>query len=146
MLANVCLCVRRTHELEFATADVGDVHVVGRRRQIFQLLAGEDVDGNQMNLGVTVLASLGGGHVNDLARAAFDDDVTVLPQGRALHGEGGRGASIGGIEGMLMLLIQSSAVELDFEMARACSGAHTVSVSRLTCASLGFSVDMMKGA
>jgi hypothetical protein len=98
-----------TYELEFATADVGDIHVVGGRREIFQLLAGEDVDGDQVDLSVTVLASLGGGHFDNLAGTTLDDDVTVLPQGRALHGEGGGGASIGGLEGVLMLLIPESA-------------------------------------
>ena len=77
---------------------------MGRWRQVFQLLAGEDVDGNDMNLGVTVLASLGGRHFDDLAWATFDDDVTVLPQGRALHGEGLGGTRVGALEGVLMLL------------------------------------------
>lgn len=93
-----------THKLVLATGDVGDVHVVGGGGEIFELLAGEDVDGDHVDLGVTVLASLGGGHVDNLARAALDDDVTVLPQGRALHGEGGGSASIGGVEGVLVLL------------------------------------------
>jgi hypothetical protein len=75
--------------LVFAANDVGDIHVVGRWGQIFQFLASEDVDGDQVDLGVAVLASLGGRHVDDLAWAAFDDDVTVLSQGGTLHGEGG---------------------------------------------------------
>lgn len=66
-----------------------DVHVVGRGGEILQLLAGEDIDGNKMDLGVAVLAGLGGRHVDDLAGAVLDDDVAVLPQGRALHREGG---------------------------------------------------------
>lgn len=76
---------------------------MGGGGQILKLLASEDVKSNQMDLGVTVLASLGGGHVDDLARAALDDDETVLPQGRALHGVGGRSAGVGGVEGVLML-------------------------------------------
>lgn len=79
----------RTHELVFLATDVGDVHVVGRRAQLFELLRGEDVDGDQVDLGVTVLASLGGGHFDDLAGTVLDDDETVLPQRRTLHGEGG---------------------------------------------------------
>lgn len=63
-----------------------------------------------MHLRVSVLAGLGGGHVDDLARAAcsairtsvtnsflpasenrtLDNDVPVLTKGRALHGEGER--------------------------------------------------------
>jgi len=33
-------------KLVFLTADIGDVHVVGGRAELFKLLAGEDVDGN----------------------------------------------------------------------------------------------------
>ena len=93
----------RTHELVFLAADVGDVHVVGGRAQLFKLLGGEDVDGDQVDLGVTVLSGLGGGHLDDLARAVLDADEAVLPQRGALHGEGGRGTGIGALEGVLML-------------------------------------------
>lgn len=87
--------------------DNGDVHVVGGGRQIFELLASEDINGNDVDLGVTVLSGLGGGHLNDLAWATIDDNVTVLPQGRTLHGEGRRGTGIGALEGVLMLFDSS---------------------------------------
>jgi len=77
---------------------------VGGRAKFFKLLASEDIDGDQMDLGVAVLASLGSRHVDDLAGPVLDHDETVLSQGRALHGESGRGAGIGGLEGVLMLL------------------------------------------
>lgn len=47
-----------TDELVFLAGDVGDIHVVGGRAEIFELLAGKDINGNKMNLGVTVLAGL----------------------------------------------------------------------------------------
>ena len=72
--------------------------------EFFEFLAGEDIDGDQMDLGVTMLAGLGGRHVDDLAGAVLDHNEAVLSQGRALHGKGGRGAGIGGLEGVLMLL------------------------------------------
>ncbi len=75
--------------------------------QIFQLLAGEDVDGGQVDFGVTVFSSLGGGHVDDLAWATLDDNEAVLSQGGTLHGIGGRGAGIGRLEGVLMLKVGS---------------------------------------
>jgi hypothetical protein len=56
-----------------------------------------------VDLGVTVLARLGGGHLDDLAGAVLDDDKAVLPQCGTLHGEGGRGTGIGALEGVLML-------------------------------------------
>ena len=68
---------------------------MGGRAEIFQLLAGEDVDGDEMDLCVAVLAGLGGGHFDNLARTVLDDDEAVLPQGRALHGEGLRGPRAG---------------------------------------------------
>ena len=76
---------------------------MGGWRQIFQLLSREDVDGDDVDFGVTVLASLGGRHFDDLAWAVLDDDVTVLPQGRALHREGLGGTRVGAFEGVLML-------------------------------------------
>ena len=93
----------RTHKLIFATRNVGNIHVVGGWAQIFEFLASEDIDGDEMNLSMTMLASLGSRHVNNLAGTAFDDDVSVLPQGRALHGIGSRGTGIGGVEGVFML-------------------------------------------
>lgn len=62
--------------------------------EFFELLAGEDIDGDKMDLCVTVLTSLGGRHVDDLAGAVLNDDESVLSQGRALHGECGRRTSI----------------------------------------------------
>lgn len=93
----------KTYELVFLAGDIWDIHVVGGRAEIFELLTGEDIDGDKMNLGVTVLASLRGTHLDNLAGAALNDDKAVLPQGRALHWISGRGASIGALKGVLML-------------------------------------------
>jgi len=46
------------YKLEFTAADVGHIHVVGGRAKIFELLAREDVDGDEVDLGVAVLARL----------------------------------------------------------------------------------------
>ena len=91
-------------KLVFATSNIGDLHVVSGWRKIFQLLAGKDIESSQVDLCVTVLASLGGSHIDDLTGATFDDNEAVLPQSRALHGVSGRGASIGALKGVLMLL------------------------------------------
>lgn len=92
-----------SYKLVLLAGDVRDIHVVGGRGQLLELLAGEDVDGDKVDLGVAVLAGLGGGHVDDLAGAVLDDDVTVLAESGTLHGEGGRRTRIGGVEGHLML-------------------------------------------
>jgi hypothetical protein len=94
-----------TYELVLTTGDVRNIHVVSRGGEILVLLAGEDVDGDKVDLGVTVLASLGGRHIDDLARAALDDDETVLAQSRALHGVGGRRTGISRVELKLMLCV-----------------------------------------
>lgn len=62
---------------------------MSRGRDILQLLLGEDIRRDQVDLGVSVLSGLGGGHVNDLAGSALDDDESTLSEGRALHGVGG---------------------------------------------------------
>ena len=76
---------------------------MGGWRKILQLLAGEEINGSQVDLGVTVLAGLGGGHVDDLAWAVLDHNEAVLAQSRTLHRVGERGAGVGGLEGKLML-------------------------------------------
>ena len=81
---------------------------MGGGAEILELLASEDVDGDQVDLGVTVLAGLGGRHVDDLARTVLDHDVATLTQSRALHGVGGGRTSIDGVEGVLMLLYSGS--------------------------------------
>jgi len=90
-------------KLIFLAADVGNVHIVSGWAKVLQLLPGENVNRDKMDLGVTVFASLRRGHFDDLARTVLDDDEAVLPQGRALHRVGGRGTGIGALEGMLML-------------------------------------------
>ena len=91
------------YKLVFLALDIRDVHVVGGGAKIFELLAGEDVNGNEMDLGVAVLAGLGCTHFDDLARAVLDDDESVLAECRALHRVGFGSTGIGAVEGMLML-------------------------------------------
>jgi hypothetical protein len=42
------------------------------------------VGSDQVDLGVTVLSSLGGRHVDDLTGSSLDEDVSTLPAGRTL--------------------------------------------------------------
>jgi hypothetical protein len=92
-----------TYKLVLLALDVWNIHVVGGWAEFFELLASEDINGDEMDLGVTVLASLGGRHIDDLAGTVLDADETVLSQGRTLHWVGLGRASIGGLEGVLML-------------------------------------------
>lgn len=97
------MCGVSSYKLVLLSGDVWHIHVVGRWGQVLQLLASEDINGDQVDLGVTVLAGLRGRHVDNLAWAVLNHNVAVLPQCRALHGERGGGASIGAVEGVLML-------------------------------------------
>ena len=53
-------------ELVLTAGDVRHVHVVRRGRDVFVLAVGEDVDRDEVHLGVAVLTRLRGGHVDDL--------------------------------------------------------------------------------
>ncbi len=92
-----------SYKLVFLASDIWNIHVVGGRAEILKFLTSEYIDGNKMDLGVTVLAGLWGTHLDDFAGATFDDNEAVLSQGGALHRIGGRGASIGALESVLML-------------------------------------------
>jgi hypothetical protein len=87
---------------------------MGRGAEFFELLASEDIDSYQMDLGVAVLTSLGGRHIDNFAGAVLDHNEAVLPQGRALHRESGGSARIGGIEGVLMLLWEPKSASMIF--------------------------------
>lgn len=58
-----------------------------------------------MDLGVTVLTSLGGGHFDNLTGSSLDDNVAVLSQGRTLKRVSQRSTSIGGLEGVVVIVI-----------------------------------------
>ena len=85
---------------------------MGGGAKFFELLAGKDIDSDKVDLSVAVFASLRGRHVDDLAGAVLDHNEAILPQGRALHGEGGRGAGIGGLEGVFMLQDRAISIAL----------------------------------
>jgi len=97
-------------QLEVPTLDVWHLHVVCGWTDIFEFLAGENVKGNHVDFGVTVLAGLGGGHLDNLAGTALDHDESVLPECRALHGEGLGRTGIGG--GEVILFISHCVVEI----------------------------------
>lgn len=63
---------------ELVAGDVGDVDVVGGGTHFFKLLAREDVDTDEVDLGVAVLSSLAGAHFNDTTWTIADDDMSTL--------------------------------------------------------------------
>lgn len=48
----------KTYELVFLAGDIWDIHVVGGWAEIFEFLAGEDINGDEMDFGMAVLAGL----------------------------------------------------------------------------------------
>jgi hypothetical protein len=61
---------------------------VGGRAQVFQLLAGENISSVKMDLGVTVLSGLRGGHIGNLAGTLVDHSISSLLDGRRLKRAG----------------------------------------------------------
>jgi len=82
--AQVCI-ISDVEKSVIGSLDVGDIHVVGGGTDFFILLSSEEVDSNEMDLGVSVLPGLGSAHIHDLAGEPLDDHMTVLAEGGALH-------------------------------------------------------------
>ena len=57
--------------LEVTPVDIGNIHIVRRWTQIVIFLVGEDVNANQVNFSVAVLASFRRGHFNHFARTTL---------------------------------------------------------------------------
>ena len=85
-------------ERVFGTRHVGHVHVVRRAAELLHLLAGEDVEGNEVALRVSVLARLRRRDVDNLAGTSLDADVTALTDAASLHGVRGGRTRVSGFE------------------------------------------------
>src|SRR5438045_7156744 len=101
------------YQLVFSTSDIGNIHVVSRRTEIFILPLSKDlhirhernttysyINSNQVDFSVTVLSSFGSTHVDDLkisnlpllkegiinlTRTSFNKNISILTKCRALH-------------------------------------------------------------
>jgi hypothetical protein len=76
---------------------------VGGGGQVFELFASENIKSDKMDLGVTVLTSLAGAHINDLAWTTLYNNVVILTESRGLHGVGFRGTGCGCLEGFILV-------------------------------------------
>lgn len=89
------------YQLVLSSVNVGDVHVVGGRAEIFVLLLGKDlrvglvcksrdrggyINADQVDFGVTVLACLGGTHVDNLPKP-ISGSLYNPAKGRAREGD-----------------------------------------------------------
>jgi len=92
-------------DIDQVVLDSGHVwyfHVMSGWRHILVLLAIENIDSGHVNLGVTVLASLRGRHIHDLARVALEHRVAVLSQSTALDWVGEGTSGTGSFEGFVV--------------------------------------------
>jgi len=97
------------------------------------LLLTEDVEGDHVNFSVTVLASLGGGHIDDLAGFALDHNEFTLSESRALLWVGKGSSGLSSFEFvifvirhgyLLNLILCYSLILSDFSMNFLISEAH----------------------
>ena len=65
-------------KLVVLSGHIGHVHVVGGGANIFVFLSCENVEGDHVDFGVTVLTGLGGGHLHNLARAALKNTIKIF--------------------------------------------------------------------
>jgi hypothetical protein len=84
---------------------VGNVDVVGGWANVLVFAVSENVDSNDVRLGVAVLSSLGGADVSNFAGAAVDYNVATFANEARLHGKGGGGTGIGSIDGKVLILL-----------------------------------------
>mmetsp|Transcript_3981 Transcript_3981/g.5738 ORF Transcript_3981/g.5738 Transcript_3981/m.5738 type:complete len:225 (+) Transcript_3981:134-808(+) len=92
-----------SQELVFGTLHEGNVQVVGGGAEILQFFTREDVQCDDVGLGVAVLAGLGGGDLDALARAALDHQIRALADLTSLLGVGRRRTGISGLEGVILV-------------------------------------------
>lgn len=59
---------------------IGHVNVVSGWTDVLILFVGENVQSDQVDFGVSMLASLGGTHLHDFAGTSLDHDVSILAQ------------------------------------------------------------------
>ncbi len=83
---------------------MGNVDVVGGGANVLILAISEDVDADDVGLGMAVLSSLGGADISNFARAAVDHNVTSFADKTRLHGKRGGGTGISGVDGKVLIL------------------------------------------
>ncbi len=82
--------------------DEGGGESVRSGGDFFVLLAGEDINGGDVGLGVAVLAGLGGGDISDAAGEALDANAVTLLELTSGDGEGVGGTGVDLFEGFVV--------------------------------------------
>jgi len=76
---------------------------VGGGDHILELLAGEDVNGQEIALGVAVLPRLGDRDVEHLAGLSLDHHVAALLDGSGLHRDDLGRSGVGVLDGIILV-------------------------------------------
>ena len=82
---------------------------MGCGADILILAVSEDVNADDVRLGVAVLSSLGSADVGNFARTTVDNDMATFANETRLHGKRGGCPGIGGVDGKVLLLIRHCA-------------------------------------
>jgi len=94
--------LRYVNQLKISAGNLWNITVVGRWDNIFQLLAIKDIYRHEVALCMPMFTSLRCGNLDNLARAALDDEVAVLADSAGLLREGLGGPGVGLVlEGVL---------------------------------------------
>jgi hypothetical protein len=91
-------------ELKLDSGNVRDLKIVRGGAAVLILLTREDVDTSDVGLGVTVLSSLGGGNINNLAWLVLNHNEPALSDRTSLHRVGVRRTGIGTLESRLLVV------------------------------------------
>jgi len=77
---------------------------VGGRNHIFELLSGENINGEEIAFGVAVLSGLRNGDRKNLAWLSLDHHVSSLLDASSFHRNGGGGTGIGRFDNVIVVV------------------------------------------
>jgi hypothetical protein len=84
---------------------MGNIDVVRGGANVLILAVSEDINADDVRLSVAVLSGLGSADISHFARATVDNDVATFADKTRLHGKGGGGTGIGGVDGEVLFLL-----------------------------------------
>jgi len=120
VLTHVTLVVHEENVVTLETGDhpVGlgnnwDVDGVGGWAELLTGVTGEDIVGEELALGMSVLSGLGDGNILDLAGLALDHDVSTLADRTGLNGDGHGGTGISGVNFVIGIVRHGLLYELE---------------------------------
>lgn len=71
---------RKTNQLIFISGNIWNIDFMGARNNFLIFFTRENIDANEMNLGMSVFAGVGCRHVDNFAGTVFHHHIAVLSQ------------------------------------------------------------------